>query len=76
MEAYDENMIDDGLRANLDLTEEIRDCTSIHVAAYQQRAAKYYNSQLKETAFRVGNLVLTKMEISNPKGAIGKMSPN
>ena len=39
------------LQANLDLIEESKKCAAIRMAAYRQRVAKYYNSQIKVKEF-------------------------
>ncbi|KAK2996170.1 hypothetical protein RJ639_029539 [Escallonia herrerae] len=65
-----------GLRANLDLVEEAR--TQAHIRSFivKQRVARYYNQKVRSKQFNEGDLVLRKLEVSNPKAATGKLSPN
>ena len=51
----------DAMRAQLDLIEERRAIAQLRVAAYQQRAARYYNKKVKEVKLREGDLVLRKV---------------
>ena len=44
------------------------------MVAYQQKMARYYNSHFKNEEFRVGNLVLYQIEISQP-AEHGKLAP-
>lgn len=76
VQAFDEKTNDEGLQASLDLLEEVRDRAQVRMAAYQQRASKFYNSRIKKRSFRVGDLVLCKVEVSNPKSSVGKLSLN
>ena len=43
------------------MLEEKREKAQMRVAVYQQRAARYYNSRVRERTFRVGDLVLRKV---------------
>ena len=52
------------IRANLDLLKEVREQALIHMAAYQQKVARYYNSWVKGKVFKVGDLVLRSAEAS------------
>ena len=58
----------------LDLLEETQAQALLHVAAYQQRSARYFNSKVKERRFKVRDLVLRKV-MQNTKelneGALG-----
>ncbi|KAK3038382.1 hypothetical protein RJ639_030282 [Escallonia herrerae] len=64
------------LRGNLDLLDEVRAQALDRVISTKQRVARHYNRKVRTRIFRVGDLVLRKLEVSNPKAAIGKLSPN
>ncbi|XP_077242412.1 uncharacterized protein LOC143882919 [Tasmannia lanceolata] len=72
--SFNEQLNGDGLRVNLDLLEEAREESRIRVAAYKQKVSRYHDSKLRPIEFRVGNLVLRKAAISQPK-KVGKLSP-
>ncbi|KAK2998164.1 hypothetical protein RJ639_025670 [Escallonia herrerae] len=67
---------DVGLRANLDLVEEARTQAHVRSVIVKQRVARYYNQKVRSKQFNEGDLVLRKLEVSNPKAATGKLSPN
>ncbi|KAK3022811.1 hypothetical protein RJ639_047060 [Escallonia herrerae] len=67
---------DVGLRANLDLVEEARTQAHVRSVNVKQRVARYYNQKVRSNQFNEGDLVLQKLEVSNPKAATGKLSPN
>ncbi|KAK3039898.1 hypothetical protein RJ639_028291 [Escallonia herrerae] len=73
---YEPNMNDEALRCNLDLLDEQRDQAQLRKAAYQQRVARYHDRRIRPLTFRIGDLVLRRVEASNPRDAIGKLSPN
>ncbi|KAK3009335.1 hypothetical protein RJ639_014476 [Escallonia herrerae] len=73
---YDLNMNDEALRCNLDLLDEQRDQAQLRLAAYQRRVARYHDRRIRPLAFRIGDLVLCRVEASTPRDAIGKLSPN
>ncbi|KAK2997608.1 hypothetical protein RJ639_026556 [Escallonia herrerae] len=73
---YNPNTNDDSLRSNLDLLEEKRDQAAIRLAAYQHRVAKFFDKRVQPRAFRVGDLILRLIDVSVPRDAIGKLSPN
>ncbi|XP_077222112.1 uncharacterized protein LOC143855952 [Tasmannia lanceolata] len=64
----------EGLRTNLDLLDELREDSKLRLAAYQQKIARYYNSKLRPRDHRVGDLVLRKAAVSQPR-KVGKLSP-
>ena len=49
------------LERNLDWADEVRENTSIQIAAYQQRAIAHYNRKAQPRVFKVGTLVLRKV---------------
>ncbi|KAK3020950.1 hypothetical protein RJ639_046314 [Escallonia herrerae] len=65
-----------GLRANLDLVEEARTQAHERSIVIKQRVARYYNQRVRSKQFKEGDLVLHKLEVSDPKAATGKLSPN
>ncbi|GAV57752.1 hypothetical protein CFOL_v3_01288, partial [Cephalotus follicularis] len=67
---------EEGLRALLDLVEELRDKTAIRVTAYQQRVSRYYNKRVNPRPLREGDLVLRNAIIVDPTGTIGKLASN
>ncbi|KAK3008565.1 hypothetical protein RJ639_013962 [Escallonia herrerae] len=67
---------DVGLRTNLDLVEEARTQAHVRSVNVKQRVARYYNQRVRSKQFNEGDLVLHKLEVSNPKAATGKLSPN
>ncbi|XP_077242710.1 uncharacterized protein LOC143883249 [Tasmannia lanceolata] len=70
---FSEQLNGNGLRANLDLLEEAREESLIRVAAYKQKISRYHDSKIRPREFRVGDLVLRKAVISQPK-KVGKLS--
>ncbi|XP_074362768.1 uncharacterized protein LOC141703052 [Apium graveolens] len=48
-------------RLHLDLLEETRENSQLRLAAYQPRAARYYNKKVKGQLLKVGDLVLRKV---------------
>ncbi|KAK3039298.1 hypothetical protein RJ639_026682 [Escallonia herrerae] len=65
-----------GLRANLDLLDETRTQAHERSVVIKQRVARYYNQRVRSKQFQEGDLVLRKLEVSDPKAATGKLSPN
>ncbi|XP_077232129.1 uncharacterized protein LOC143866840 [Tasmannia lanceolata] len=72
--SFNEQLNSDGLRANLDLLEEIREESRIRVAAYKQKVSNYHDSKIRPREFRTGDLVLRRAAVSQPT-KIGKLSP-
>lgn len=75
IEGFDPLYNEDGLRANLDLADEMRDEAILRISAYQQKVAQFYDKRVRERIFRVGNLVLREVEASAPQ-SVGKLMPN
>ncbi|KAK2999291.1 hypothetical protein RJ639_023820 [Escallonia herrerae] len=65
-----------GLQANLDLLDETRTQAHERSVVIKQRVARYYNQRVWSKQFQEGDLVLRKLEVSDPKAATGKLSPN
>ena len=76
VQSFDEMVNQVGLKARLDALEETRDLVQKRVAAYQQRAVRYYNKRVKRKAFLPGNLVSRKLEATGSKEGRGKLAPN
>ncbi|KAK3028927.1 hypothetical protein RJ639_039936 [Escallonia herrerae] len=73
---YNPDTNDAGLRGNLDLLDETRDQATMRLAAYQHRVAKFFDERVRSRAFCIGDLVLRRIDVSIPRDAIGKLSPN
>ncbi|KAK3002810.1 hypothetical protein RJ639_019376 [Escallonia herrerae] len=67
---------EEDLRANLDLLDERREQAAVRLAAYKHRVSKFYDQRVRHRAFRVGDLVLCRIEASAPREAVGKLAPN
>ncbi|KAK3001975.1 hypothetical protein RJ639_022284 [Escallonia herrerae] len=67
---------EENLRGNLDLLDDVRAQALDRVISTKQRVARFYNRRVRMRIFRVGDLVLRKLGVSNPKVAVGKLSPN
>ncbi|KAK3037797.1 hypothetical protein RJ639_030716 [Escallonia herrerae] len=65
-----------GLRANLDLIEEARTQAHERSVVIKQRVVRYYNQRVRSKQFKEGDLVLRKLEVSDPKAVMGKLSLN
>jgi hypothetical protein len=72
--SFDENGNDLALQNNLELLSEQRDLAAIRSAAYQRQTARYYNRRVRKRGFNVGDLVLRKIQVSDPRQ--GKLHPN
>ena len=64
------------LATNLDLAEEKRDSTLIHLAAYQTRLRRMYKKRVNPRELVVGDLVLRKVIGSRQDATHGKLGPN
>ncbi|KAK3015600.1 hypothetical protein RJ639_007409 [Escallonia herrerae] len=67
---------EENLRGNMDLLDDVRAQALDRVISTKQRVARFYNRRVRMRIFRVGDLVLRKLGVSNPKAAVGKLSPN
>ncbi|XP_074377581.1 uncharacterized protein LOC141719098 [Apium graveolens] len=63
-------------RLYLDLLEEARENSQLKLAAYQQRAARYYNKKVKGQLLKVGDLVLRKVMPNTKKPQHGVFGAN
>ncbi|XP_074327933.1 uncharacterized protein LOC141665846 [Apium graveolens] len=59
-------------RLHLDLLEETRENSQLRLAAYQQRASRYYNKKVKGQLLKAGDLVLRKVmpNTKNPQHGV------
>ena len=64
----------DMLKYDLDGLEERRERAQIRNAAYQQRAARYYNSHVRERKFALGDLVLKRVNPGTKDKAAGTLT--
>ena len=62
------------LKCGLDELEERRERVQIRNAAYQQRAARYYNSYVRERKFALGDLVLKRVNPRTRDKAAGSLA--
>ncbi|GKA94772.1 reverse transcriptase domain-containing protein [Tanacetum coccineum] len=65
---------DVALEINLDLLEERREQAAIREAMSKAKMEKYYNSKVRNTSFKPGDLVYRNNDASNAKDS-GKLSP-
>ncbi|GJV40108.1 hypothetical protein Tco_1418548 [Tanacetum coccineum] len=65
---------DEALEINLDLLEERREQAAIHQAKIKAKMEKYYNSKVRNTSFKPGDLVYRSNDASHAKES-GKLSP-
>lgn len=59
----------------MDLVEELRDDVVMHIAAYQQKVARYFDQGVKKRLFYFGDLILGETTTSKPD-QLGKLMPN
>ncbi|CAD5168155.1 unnamed protein product [Musa acuminata subsp. malaccensis] len=74
-ESYDEGASAEGLRAGLDLLEERRADAHLKALSYKRAVARIYNRKVRPRPIRLEDLVLRRVEVSNPTRAHGKLSP-
>ncbi|KAK3039752.1 hypothetical protein RJ639_027409 [Escallonia herrerae] len=73
---YDPVQNEEALRANLDLLNERPEQAAMRLAAYRQRVSKFYDKRVRPRIFRVGDLVLRRIEASSPRDPVGKLAPS
>ncbi|GKB67103.1 hypothetical protein Tco_0928515 [Tanacetum coccineum] len=64
----------EALEINLDLLEELREQAAIREAKSKARMEKYYNSKVKNTSFKPGDLVYRNNDASHTEDT-GKLGP-
>ncbi|GJR70566.1 reverse transcriptase domain-containing protein [Tanacetum coccineum] len=65
---------DEALEINLDLLEERREQAVIREAKSKSKMEKYYNSKVRNTSFKPGDLVYRSNDVSRAEG-VGKLGP-
>ncbi|GJV93266.1 hypothetical protein Tco_1541079 [Tanacetum coccineum] len=65
---------DEALKINLDLLEERREQAAICEAKSKAKVEKYYNSKVRNTSFKPGDLVYRSNDASRAK-EVGKLGP-
>ncbi|GKD88942.1 reverse transcriptase domain-containing protein, partial [Tanacetum coccineum] len=65
---------DEALEINLDLLEEKREQAAIHEAKSKTKMEKYYNSKVRRTSFKPGDLVFCNNDASREEDT-GKLGP-
>jgi len=73
---FDEQNNDNNLLANLDLIHEVREDARIREEAAKLRAARQYNTRVRERAFRKGDLVWRKVGTARRSRQKGKLALN
>ena len=76
VQTFDEMINEVGMRAQLDGIEEVRETAQKRIAAYQQRAARYYDKKVKHKVFYPGDLVCRKLEATRSEEGRGKLTLN
>ncbi|KAK0580846.1 hypothetical protein LWI29_006961 [Acer saccharum] len=62
------------LQQNLDELEEVRDVAQVRNTAYQQKAARYYNSHVRERRFQLKDLVLRRVSSNTKDKSAGSLA--
>ncbi|GJT75886.1 hypothetical protein Tco_1042611 [Tanacetum coccineum] len=70
----DQTKNNEALGINLDLIEERREQTAIQEAKSKKKMEKYYNSRVRDTSFKPGDMVYHSNEASHAKDE-GKLGP-
>ncbi|GJY71277.1 reverse transcriptase domain-containing protein [Tanacetum coccineum] len=65
---------DEALEINLDLLEERREQAAIREARSKAKMEKYYNSKVRNTSFKPGDLVYRNNDVSHARDS-GKLGP-
>ncbi|RZS15611.1 hypothetical protein BHM03_00047474 [Ensete ventricosum] len=68
-------MLDEGLRANMDLINERRVTAHLRSFTYKKAVAKLYNLRVYPRRFRTSELILCKTKVNDPTRARGKLAP-
>ncbi|XP_062147754.1 uncharacterized protein LOC133856715 [Alnus glutinosa] len=72
---YNPGLNDEGIKFNLDLLQERRDEAQVTWAAYQDRAARYFNKTVNPQKFQLGDWVLRKVSPITKDPTEGKLGP-
>ncbi|RWV95262.1 hypothetical protein GW17_00042121 [Ensete ventricosum] len=63
------------VRENLDLLEEHRAETHLKILHYERAVARLYNRRIRPRLIGMGDVVLRKIEVSDPGHSCGKLAP-
>jgi hypothetical protein len=72
---YNPGLNKEGIKLNLDLLQERRDEAHVTWAAYQDRAARYFNKTVNPWKFQLGDWVLRKVSPITKDPTEGKLRP-
>ncbi|XP_064946978.1 uncharacterized protein LOC135597654 isoform X1 [Musa acuminata AAA Group] len=73
--SYDEEVSNEGLRVSLNVLEERRADAHLKALSYQRAVARVYNRKVRPRPIKLGDLVLRRVEVSDPTRARGKLAP-
>ncbi|XP_071688264.1 uncharacterized protein [Rutidosis leptorrhynchoides] len=73
--SFNESSNDEGLRANQDMLEELREIAAIREAVNKQKISKYHDKHVKPMSFRIGDYVWHNNEVSRAENT-GNLGPN
>ncbi|XP_065017258.1 uncharacterized protein LOC135643821 [Musa acuminata AAA Group] len=76
MENYEERITIEGLQAGLNMLEEWHADTRLKALSYKRTVSRIYNWKVHSRSIKLGDLVLRKVEVSDPTRAHGKLAPN
>ncbi|RRT66517.1 hypothetical protein B296_00008723 [Ensete ventricosum] len=76
VQTHGEEASNQQLCENLDLLEEKRADTHLRTLAYRRAITKLYNCRVRPRHVKTGDLVLRKVEVSDPTRSCGKLAPN
>ena len=76
IEHFDPSENDARMEENVDLLEEIWERADLKVSCFKKRLVKYYNMRVQTRVFFPRDLVLRKIEASDPQKAVEKLAPN
>ena len=76
VESYDENKIEEAMRLQLDLVDEVQMTAEQMIVWYQNLMVKHYNSNVRCRDFQVEDLVLRKVMGATRDPSQGKLGPN
>ena len=66
----------EALARDLDMTDKLREATTMRMASYQQRTTNFYNIWVRQSAYQVEDLVLRRVFENTVGPTIGKFQPN
>ncbi|GMP45913.1 hypothetical protein CsSME_00014254 [Camellia sinensis var. sinensis] len=75
-ENFDPDLNDEAITLELDLAEERREKTLVHIASYQQELSRKYNKTVHPRQFKIGDWVLRKVMGNTMVPGDSKLGPN